>query len=66
MINQQNIYQHSSFSTPVYKSLSNYFKEMDLPLEAIHYDSLHLSAVKTLSMFLVLLMIIRGRILVVM
>lgn len=38
--------QHFSLSGPVYKSLSNYYKQVDLPREALHYDSLYLKEVE--------------------
>lgn len=43
--------QHFSISSPVYKSLSNYYREVDMPLQAMHYDSLHLEAVKSRASF---------------
>ncbi len=43
--------QHFSASIPVYKSLSNYHKEISLLKEAMHYDSLYLQGIKTRASF---------------
>lgn len=43
--------RHFSISNPVYRSLSNYYKEVDLRQEAMHYDSLYLAGIKSRASF---------------
>lgn len=39
--------QHFTASLPFYKSFARYYKEIDQPREALHYENLHIEALKS-------------------